>query len=637
MPSDRIIVDGLWRCLCPSIDIRSLSKPFDLWHVPRGQLRPSLANRSTPSKYPKHAQRQCRRQYSQVAVPLEHNAKQNEGPDNSRVAYLKRVAKRSPWVPGAAFQGLDSLNTKLDKMSTPTIYAALKELQDAEETYLPITRLVEYLVKERGETPNAALYESLIKANINKHYGSAKVASQLLKEAQSHNISTTPEIYQALLEVTAVHPDYVLRAQVLHDMKNRWFNLTPSTKISIIIGLLRDGQYELAFWKLEELNKTPINVPPWLFDVFLYVFGELGFHEETLSILKHRLRVVNAVKRAPLSLNAWQFLLDVFSRDAFQPGIKFIWDHSVTPGHIHPPDGVLLNVMNTASSHGDTALAMSAIQELSARKTKLSMHHYEALIHVHAQHNDLRKALAILCIIAKAGLSPDLSSTRPIFQMLRDSPASTDKALGILHELKLQYTVPAAAFNVVLESTVAHGGFRVGLDLYRTIRQVCINGPDLETFDVLLQHCTQRKSMNFLVAEMEAFFLKPSKPILDHLVRICSMQDDYEMAFRYLEMIPARTPPSSPETWWVSKNSALALLRRCIQARDPRFEKILEECRRRRLFHEDDIKSLMSVGAQDAGVLQNEPLRSNVLEPDRLESASHSASHSMPAETSVQG
>lgn len=530
--------------------------------------------------------------------------------------YLKRLAKRSPWVPGAVLHDSTFLSAKLDHVPTRDIYAALRELQIAEDAYFPITRLVEYLMKERGERPNAALYESLIRANIDKKYGSAKVAAQLLREVQNHNIPTTLELYQALLEVAAVHPDYVLRAQTLHDMKNRWYGITPSTETSIILGLLRDGQYELAFFRLEELNKNPINVPPWLYDIFLYTFGELGFHEEALSILKHRLKLVDVVKRGPLSLNAWQFLLDVFSRDAFQPGIKFVWDHSVSSRQIQPPDGVVLNVLNTASMHGDTTLVMSAIQELSARGIKLGMHHYEALIHVHMQHDSLQKALTVLCIMAKAGLSPDLASTRPIFQILRSSPTSTDKALSILHELKGQYTVPPAAFNVVLESATAHGGFRVAFDLYRTIRQVCIYGPDLETFELLFQYCTQRKSMSFLVAEMEAFSLKPTRSIFDHLIRICSIQADYEMAFRYLETMRASTPPGASESWWMSKSSALALLRRCIQAQDRRSQGLFEECRRRHLFRESDIKSLASVRAQYEGVVQSRSRVSYTLEQD---------------------
>ncbi|KAI0460185.1 hypothetical protein F5B21DRAFT_135439 [Xylaria acuta] len=626
MPGDRIVVDGLWRCLCPSIDVVSLSKPFDLWHTPRARSA-SLASRSIPSKY---HQQPCQRQYSQVAAFLGHRSGQNDGSEGSRVAYLQRLAKRSPWLPGAVLRHLDSFDTKLDKMPTRTIYATLKELQNAEDTYFPITWLVEYLVKERGERPNAALYESLIKANINKQYGSAKVAAQLLKEVQSRNVPTTPEIYQALLEVTAVHPDYVLRTQVLHEMKNRWYSLSPSAEISIIIGLLRDGQYELALSKLEELNKIPIHVPPWLLDVFLYTFGELGFHEETLAILKHRQRIADVMRRAPLSHNAWQFLLDVFSRDAFHPGVKFIWDHSVASSHFHPPDGVVLNVLNAASIHGDVTLAMSAVQELSARGMKLSMHHYEALIHVHMRRDDLQKALTVLCIMAKAGLSPDLASTRPIFQMLRNSSGSIDRALRILHELKVQYTVPAAAFNVILESAAAHRGFKVAFDLYRTIRQVCIDGPDHETFDILLRHCTQKKSMSFLVAEMEAFTLKPTKPIFDHLIRICSMQDDYETAFRYLEMMRAHTPPGLPETWWMSKNSALALLRRCLQNQDPRFEGLFRECRRRRLLNEDDIKSLTSARTQYASGLKSPSPYSDTF-GDPLESERRLVPNSMSA------
>ncbi|KAI0186618.1 hypothetical protein F4808DRAFT_440170 [Astrocystis sublimbata] len=609
MPRDRIVVDGLWRCLCPLIDVATLSKPFHQWTTPRPPSAPSLASRSI----------QWRRQHSLAAAPTNHEIdrttepdteqkpepgpgpKKRNTPEESRIAYLARLAKRSPWIPDAV---LRHFNPKVDKIPTRTIYAALKELQGAEDTYHPVTRLVEYLVAQRRERPNAALYESLIKANVSKQYGSAKVAAQLLREIHSHSVPTTPQIYHALLEVTAVHPDYLLRAQVLHDMMNRWYALPPSAEINIIIGLLRDGQYELAFSRLEELNRAPVNVPTWLSDLFLYTFGELGFHEETMAILKHRQRLVDIVKRVPPSPNVWQFLLDMFSRDAFYPGVKLVWDHSVAPSHIHPPDGVLLRVLNTASMHGDVALAMGAIHVLSARGVKLSLHHYEALMHVHLRHDDLRKGLTVLCIMAKAGLSPDLSTTRPIFQLLRHSSQLTDQALALLHQLKAHYSVPPAAFNVVLEATAAHGGFKVAFDMYRTVRQVCITGPDLETFDVLLQHCTLKKSMSFLEAEMDAFSLKPTKSIYDHFIRISSMQYNYDAAFRYLGMMRDRSPSNIPESWWMSKHSAMALLRRCVQNRDPRFGNLFGECHRRQLLSKDDIKLLMSVKAQYASNLE---------------------------------
>ncbi|KAK5636534.1 hypothetical protein RRF57_012246 [Xylaria bambusicola] len=198
MPRDRVIVDGLWRCLCPSVDIASLSQPSSLWHVICARSGPPFANRGTQSR---HFQQQCLRQYGHANSVRAATAQQSKRPEKSRLEYLKRLAKQSPWTPSAIFEESDSFKAKLDNISTRDIYSGLKELQDAEDSYFTITRLVEYLMKERGEKPNAALYESLIKANINKQHGSAKEAGQLLKELQSHNIPTTLAIYQALLKV----------------------------------------------------------------------------------------------------------------------------------------------------------------------------------------------------------------------------------------------------------------------------------------------------------------------------------------------------------------------------------------------------------------------------------------------------
>ncbi|KAI0599992.1 hypothetical protein F4775DRAFT_547544 [Biscogniauxia sp. FL1348] len=588
MPPERIVVDGLWRCLCPSVDVSWLSMPFSLSSLTRQRpVIPHSVATSTP-------QGQYRRKYRLVAtdVGMSHGRNYHEMYEKSRIDYLRRLAKRSPWIPSALFEGVDSFSTKLERIPTSTIYAALQELQGVEETYFSIVKLVEYLVKERAQRPNAALYECLIRANVDKKYGSAEVAGQLLKEMESLGIPMTPQVYQAVLEVTAVHPDYTLRSGVLFEMKNRWFDLTPNDEISIILGLLRDRQYELALDRLEAANQTPANIPPWLLDIFIYIFGSQGFQAETLSVLKHRLRVAGALKK-PLSLNAWHFLLDVFSRDGFYPGVKYIWERSVVPGYVNPSDAVIVSVLNTASTHGDVELALRAAQLVSTRGGKLDIHHYEALVHAHIQQNDLQKAFTILCIMAKAGLSPDLSTCRSIFLVLHDSPSTTRDALKILHQLRLHYRVPSAAFNVVLEATEFHHGFKVALDLYRTIRQVCVDGPDIETYHLLLRHCTMRKSMNFLLAEMQIFSIKPTKATYDHIIRICTLQDDYDPVFKYVDMMRSLEIPGLPEGAWMSKGSALALIRRCILARDTRVESIITECRRRGISVDSEIQALV--------------------------------------------
>ncbi|KAI1082708.1 hypothetical protein F5B20DRAFT_481047 [Whalleya microplaca] len=575
MLAERLVVDGLWRCLCPSVDLATLSK---LSRAPRcTRPRPIL----------QIPQRQCRREYRTIAIGI--NRKSAE---QARVEYLVRLAKRSPWVPGALFEGVDSFLTKLDRIPTRTIYAALRELPGVAGTYFSVVKLVEYLVKERNEQPNAILYTSLIRANIDKRHGSAKVAAQLYMEMEKLGIPDMPQLYQALLEVTAVHPDYVLRSSVLFEMKNRWYSPTAHDLVNIIVGLLRDNQYELALEKLEEMHKNPVTVPTWLYEIFLYTFGELGFHDETLAILKFRLKLGNALKM-PLSLNAWHYMLDVYSRDAFYDGIKFIWSRSVSPGYLNPSDGTVTNILNAASRHVDERLAVKVIQTLSDRGKRLGLHHYEALVHIHAQQRDLRKAFTILCLMNKGGLTPDLSSTRSIFQVLRASASDTDTSLAILNDLRLQYQVPSAAFNVVLETTEIHHGFKFALDLYRSVRRICVNGPDLETYHILLRHCTYRKSMNFLTAEMEAFSIAPTEVTYNHLIRISTMQDDYTQAFQYLEKMESATTAGQPNNWWMSRDSALALIRRCIQAEDMRVQQLISECRSRKIPVDEEVQQLV--------------------------------------------
>ncbi|KAI1107584.1 hypothetical protein F4804DRAFT_164293 [Jackrogersella minutella] len=623
MLGERIVIDGLWRCLCPSIEVTTLAR----------LISPTRTFRKRPAFTPSNAQvtcRQGRREYRRIPFrPDDGKTSQTRDDltEQSRIQYLKRLAKRSPWVPGTLFEDTETFTPNLDKVPTRTIYAALKELSMAESTYVSVVKLVEYLVKERKEKPNAMLYESLIKANVDKYHGSAEVAGRLLREMQKLRITTTPQIYQSLLEVTAVHPDYVLRNTVLYEMRNRWFLPTTDDTINITIGLLRDNQYELALEKLEELQKDPTLVPTWLYEVFLYTFAELGFHEETLSILKHRLKITNFTNE-PLSLNASLFLLDVFSRDAFYDGVKYIWDRSVSPGNLNPPDGVVMNILNAASNHADASLAISAIQMLSSRGRKLELHHYEPLIDIHTRQKDLQKAFTNLCIMAKAGLRPDLSSTRSIFRILRESSAETDNALLILNELRSKYRVPSAAFNVVLEATEIHGGFKAALDLYRSIRQFCADGPDLETYHILLSHCTMRKSMNFLFAEMKAFSIELTQVTYNHLIRISCMQDSHEQAFRFLEKMRTSKTAGLPNDWWLSKDSALALIRRCIQAEDIRVQGIIEECRKRNMYIDtevqqllDEIQRLKELNREDAdalteGELATEPEPDKVTSPD---------------------
>lgn len=111
------------------------------------------------------------------------------------------------------------------------------------------------------------------------------------------------------LKVLAIHPDYILRAEVLKRMKERWFTVTAEGSHNVIIGLLRDRQYEMALERLEKMQNEGARVQPWLYDIFIYLFCEAEELDEALRILQYRVEHGDT----DISANAWYYMLDACS------------------------------------------------------------------------------------------------------------------------------------------------------------------------------------------------------------------------------------------------------------------------------------------------------------------------------------
>jgi len=110
-------------------------------------------------------------------------------------------------------------------------------------------------------------------------------------------------------QVLAIHPDYLLRAEIMQEMKERWFGLSPEGWHNLIAGLLRDRQYEVAVDKLEQMQSDQIQVQPWLYDIFQYQLCEADELDEAYKLLIYRYEN----SRAEISPAVWYYLLDKFS------------------------------------------------------------------------------------------------------------------------------------------------------------------------------------------------------------------------------------------------------------------------------------------------------------------------------------
>ncbi|CAK7204501.1 hypothetical protein SEUCBS139899_007258 [Sporothrix eucalyptigena] len=479
---------------------------------------------------------------------------------------------------------------ELAAASTAAIYAALRELQDMPQAYVRIQAFAKYLLEERGEVPTAALYEALVRSNCHIS-GSADAVQDLLRILKEGHIEGTPSLFHGALAVLAVHPDYLLRNAILKEMKDRWIELSLDGQVSVAIGLLRDGQYERALNHLDDMTEAASKegaepVPSWLLDIYVYVLGHEGFLDDALQIVNHRL----LREGDNVSLNVWSFLLDICCRRGHFRGLVYVWNRVVRPnggnGVIVPSDAMALDVLNMAAQHGDADLAAKVMQILSARGTKLSMSHFEAMLDCYSQGGAIDKALQALCIMHNAGIMPDQGSTRSIYLSLISAAsavqegknkmnaranakaaaaAAIESAVVALFDLKKQYgSVPIAAFNVVLEamlasrqqavaaavavtsSTSLSRKFRAAeatetetdaeaaLDLYRHVRQLCPAGPNRATFRLLFRACTQPMHLNFLIHEMSSFGFRPDMEMIDQVVYENATQGSLDQALQYV-------------------------------------------------------------------------------------------------------
>ena len=278
-----------------------------------------------------------------------------------------------------------------------------------------------------------------------------------------------------LFQALAVHPDYLLRARVLSLMRRDWIEVTPENREHTVLGLLRDGQYEMALDEVEDMLESEIPVPPYLHEILIFALANLGFLPEALTHLSHR-----TAQHPPPRDDILYFLLDTCAAA----------QHHATTAHLGraaahrltPSDGTLLNVLNTAARHADPPLALEALRRLSDRRVQMAAHHFEPVVEAYAGAGDLRGALRMLCVMNGAGIRPRRDATRAVFFALRERPTEIVSCVDILGQLGEQYRVPVAAVNVLVEAAVEVGDVATAEDVLSKMGTFTPEEPTQTTF-----------------------------------------------------------------------------------------------------------------------------------------------------------
>ncbi len=406
-----------------------------------------------------------------------------------------------------------------------------------------------------------------------------------------------------MTQLLAIHPDYLLRNNVLRRMNNRRVALTHEGRWSVALGLLRDGQIEMALEYMDEMAQEAVEVTDWVFAVFVFALGNRGFVGEAAHIMHQWCqRADSAGADSAHSLSLWQYLLDHCSKSLHYAGTRFVWNHAVEAGTVNPSDGTTMNVLHTAARNGDVDLATQAIQILSARRVKLSIHHYEALVDCYVQNRDLENALKVLCIMSSVGIEPIMGSTRPVLKLLKQSPDLLNGSTDILSTLRDTWEIPLAAINVLVEAFALHGDMDRALALYRDMPQLRSSGPDLSTLEVLLAKAKSADVISLLVAETELFSGSISIAMYEQVIDSIAQHGDLDTFFAFLK---GKGSPrkSSPRSQWLSERTLMSLLGRCFACQDPRGWDLVSEARRRGMDIELKLQGLVeATAAAQAGV-----------------------------------
>jgi hypothetical protein len=163
--------------------------------------------------------------------------------------------------------------------------------------------------------------------------------------------------------VLAVHPNYLFRTAILDRLHRIWSLPSAQNDQYILVGLIREGQLELALAAVKEMHQQNIQVAQWIYSLLMYKLCEAQDFDAVLQVMY----LLNDWSKE-LPTQAWHYILDKASEGLHVETTSAIWRTHVEPKYINPSSGLCHNVLLTAARSGDVRLATSVVKTLVGRQ-----------------------------------------------------------------------------------------------------------------------------------------------------------------------------------------------------------------------------------------------------------------------------
>ena len=561
-----LIYDGLWRCLCPAFDRGALFKAVQT-QIPSRALPPS----TTTTRHATTRQQWVQKRHfggESMATPHgspgRNNSNNNTWPDSE-----SRERQLSKALDDVLLAPTPPTESTLDGIATEELVIALKKIRDPAgyslhgqefDRHGRILQIVGHLVGTRDLAVDVFVYECVMDAMIDPQ-GSAEAVRALFNRMDKEAMIPTETICRSALAALAVHPDYALRKQVLDTMRERWFHVDTPADQNFMLGMLRDGQYELAYDRFMGSVERGERIDLWAYDIFIMVFGHEGFLDEMMQLLYRR---KHAKGSDPVAMSLTYYALDLCSSASHYQGTTFAWNSLVRNGQLQPSDGILENVLATAAREGDVNLATEVHGMISAR-SRVQIHHYEALIEAFARDGNVSGALRILCIMEQSGLTVFRENTRAVYEALRQDAGRVRDAEAVLRDMAASGRVPLGAISVVLEAKAKLLGREAASSLYDDVQNLSGREPSATMIQDMIINSKKTERTAALLNDYKEKISVHEKPPArlpgpySKLISACLECKELDLAMRFGDQALLPQPSRTEVPPWLRKLTEAAI------------------------------------------------------------------------------
>ncbi|RAK97193.1 pentatricopeptide repeat protein [Aspergillus ibericus CBS 121593] len=438
---------------------------------------------------------------------------------------------------------------------------------------LSATQILRVLILDRHIRPEMRHYRGLIFANSDPERGSPHAVRALLKEMEENGIPTDSGTLHAALQVLAVHPDYLLRQEIVRTLRDRWLPLSPVGWHYVVAGLIREHQFELALDHIEQMERKGTMVESWLHSLLIYYLCDFGEFDEVVRLMRTRTN-----QGLEMTSTLWLYVLDVASAAFHYETTRYIWRQKVELRYLSPEYPLCSSVLAVAARAGDTELAASVFSFLAEVDIPPQLVDYERMVEAHAVSGSPYSGFEVLCKMHMAGMALEDRSTRVLLTHMIQKQTPPRDAWVMLKRLKAsKLRVPLECAKVVLEMCEYEALDNPsvvddGIAFYKELYALCPDKADVSVYNVLIGMCRLAHNTEagmFLVKEMAALGVIPDQGTFEHLIIMCLEAGNFESGYMYFQDLLGQAARPSEE--------ARAEIREiCSQSTDP-FASMLKQ------------------------------------------------------------